>query len=615
MVFSTETIKAAANKQKAYYNKINECIETEYIDIDSPIIITENNYRSTLEKYIVDGRNSIMAIFANSIDTINNRFRTKADYIALRNPDIIRTISNEIDNIDSIDLSCISTDIVCLNKRFAPESHLIKIRHTISSLKEFILALNNIGRFNNNPDINEIIDDYVSNINSESIDIPSNYDFLTYSTDNILDSDQLKNRHILATVNYGKMLNNNSQYVTDYLNDLATSLRELPPIELSENLPTLIRSKIMSVVSYKMKLINQILKELYNYSLSYIRSSEIIADQNIAIANYIYSGRKNVIDANKVDTEYELDESALFNSLLSSYEEACDGINELDSIVESVGLIAIQEANNLNLMQYVQKVMKSIQEVWTKFKNKMKDLRDRAVKKFTTKFKQNAENLPDDLQFEVQNVPELNTNHFNMIKVIPFDFEAMKDSLRSQDSFVQKFYPGINRNEGETLKAAFERFLLAGEKNVRVTKDYIMNTVIPILETSDNTVENSAKDDVEIINKSTEAISRLSSNPNGTTTTTVNTTEDIPSTATEISTDSYKFKSGSVIKEDDVKFVDDANRTATADRHSVLKDISIYLSVSATVLSTKLKLIRKKEITAFRILAHAFAPPRKQEGK
>ena len=597
MVFSTETIKAAANKQKAYYNKINECIETEYVDIDSTVVITENNYRSTLEKYIVDGRNSIMTIFANSIDTINNRFRTKADYIALRNPDIIRTISNEIDNIDSIDLSCISTDIVCLNKRFAPESHLIKIRHIISSLKEFILALNNIGRFNNNLDINEIIDDYVSNIDSESIDISSNYEFLTHSTDNILDSDQLKNRHILATVNYGKMLNNNSQYVTDYLNDLATSLRELPPIELSENLPTLIRSKIMSVVSYKMKLINQILKELYNYSLSYIRSSEIITDQNIAIANYIYNGRSNTIDANKVDTEYEIDEAYLFDSLLSAYKEACEGASEIDSIMESTGLITIQEANNANLMKYLNKVVNSIAQVWNKFKTKMEELRKKAVTKFTKRFRQNAENLPDDLQFQVQNLPELEDNHFNLIKVMPFDYQAMKDHLKSQDTFAQWLYPSLHRNEGETTKQALERFFTRSTKNVPITKDYILNTVIPILETSDNTIEDSAKADVEMINKSTEAISRLSSNPNA--------MEDIPSVATEVPNES------TVIREDDVKIVDDANRTATADRNSLLKDIAVYLSVSSAVLSTKLKLIRKKELTAFRILAHAFAPPKK----
>ena len=366
----------------------------------------------------------------------------------------------------------------------------------------------------------------------------------------------------------------------------------------------------MAVVSYKIKLVNQILKEFYIYSLNYIKAAEIIVDQNVGIINYIYAGRSNTIDANKVDTEYELDESALFESLLFAYKEACEGYDELDSIVESVGLIAIQEAGKLNLMQYVRKVVDSIAKVWKSFKEKMQDLRKKAAEKFTSKFKKSAENLPNDLKFEVQNVPELEPTRFNMVKVIPFNYEGMKQGLRSQDDFMKTYYNSVDRKDGESIKASLERYLTKSVSNIKVTKDYILNTVIPILETSDNTVENSVKEDIEIINKSMDAISRLNSNPNDNTA-----PEAIDTTTPEVTPNnaSYTFTSGSVIKEDDVKFVDDPDRTAVSDKNSTLKDVSVYLTVSASIISTKLKLIRKKEITAFRILAHAFAPPKKKE--
>ena len=100
MVFSTETIKAAANRQKAYYNKINECIECNNVDEFAPKVITEENYRNTLEKDIVDARESIICLFVNSADNIDNRFHTKADYLALRNPEIVKSISDSIYNIE-----------------------------------------------------------------------------------------------------------------------------------------------------------------------------------------------------------------------------------------------------------------------------------------------------------------------------------------------------------------------------------------------------------------------------------------------------------------------------------------------------------------------------------
>ena len=622
MIFSSDTIKSAI-KRRADYNSNNTNIVREYVDEPfepfTSSAIEEGTWNAKLDSMISNYRDIIPGKLALMADNINKRFY--CDYKQFFDPGCIDKVNRAIINSSTFDLSKALDTIYLLHRKYCPETYLINAKHQLMDIKKYIDTVNDLLKLDKNAELELYIksqyivdnDDYILN------DEPD--DFLEeYHDSNIISRASLMSMNIIESPNAARVLINNSAYITDYLNDLATSLRDLPSFNFSENHSALIRSKIISVVSYKIKLIDKILRKLSAYTDSYVLAMDYTTKQDIVIFNYLLNpDRKFVLDASITNPQDDIEETAFFNTLYSAYKEACENNAELNSLTESVGLMALDEASNANIMKYINKVTTGIAKAWNTFKAKMEDLRKKAVGKFTNKFKQNAENLPDDLQFEVQNMPELDESKFNLLKVIPFNYEEMKDNLKSSDTFIAKYYPGLNKNEGESLKESMERFLTKSKSNIKVTKDYILNTVIPILEKGNTVAEQSVETDVNTTNASTKAISLLSNNNNvskistttSTTTTTNNTNGGGNATNVNASGDI-----NAIIGEADgegVKIVDDPNRTAAVDNRSILKDISVYLSVSSTVLSTKMKLIRQKELTAFRILAHAFAPPKKNK--
>lgn len=627
MIFSIETIKAA-NKRKAEYNSKKPIIESSFTDKACNRLLNESVEPFTAP--VIDINNymhCIKAILDSNIDYLNNAFGERVDKINTRfknwfDDNTIEKIKYILHNIESISADQIGRgSLYYIDHRYAPESYLLIVKRLIYDIRELVDEV--CSKYTSDNELNSIYLRY--EIACKEDDYSCHFDNPIFLQK--FDNDTITSEYILSdnmdffdTLNYSKILINNSRYITDYLNNLATSLRDLHVIHFSENTSAVIVSKIMSVISYKIKLIAKILDEFKDYTESYICSVLEIIKQNDAIFNYLYNynndDRRDIIDANIADPSDTVEESLLFNSLYTAYKEACYNTEQLDLLSESVGLIALDEAGDANIMKYINKVTTSISKAWESFKTKMEDLRKKAVSKFTNKFKQNAEELPDDLQFEVQNMPELDETKFNLIKVIPFNYEEMKDNLKSSDAFIAKYYPNLNRNEGESLKASIEQFLTRGTNNIKITKDYILNSVIPILEKSDSVIEESVKSDVTIMNASTKAISSLHNkntiNTTTTTTTTTNNATNVNNVAPQNSSADVYAILGEADKEG-VKIVDDPNRTATADKRSVLKDVSVYLTVSSTVLSAKMKLIRQKELTAFRILAHAFAPVRKKK--
>lgn len=619
MLFSSETIKAA-NKRKAEYSNKKPVIQESFTDKVYNKLLNESvepftapaiedfNYKDCLKSNILDTNNSIINIFTERIDQIHRKFHVCTNYWGDNSISIIKQTLSQIESINGDQLGII---LCYIDHRYAPETYLVNIKRIIEDLNSYLKQVNleNIDILN--------IEDNLAPLDRAS--------FLKEIESNEISSREILNDQMdfFNTPEYGRILSNNCSYVTDYLNKLATLILDLPDISFSENDSSLIKAKLMSVVSYKIKLIEKILEDFKYYTGCYAFSIVNIVKQNDDIFKYLYeyseNNRRDIIDASKVDPNYDIEESVLFHDLYSAYLEAYYNTEQLDMISESVGLIALTEAGNANIMKYINKVTTGISKAWNSFKEKMEDIRKKAVSKFTNKFKQKAEELPDDLQFEVQNMPELEDSKFNLLKVIPFNYEDMKEHLKSADTFVAKYYPGLNKNEGESLKDSMERYLTKGTTTVRITKDYILNSVIPILEKENSVVEQSVETDINVTNVSTKAISLISNKNNinkvsttTTTTTTANNATNVNNIAPQNgSADVYAIL-GEADKEG-VKIVDDENRTAAVDNGSILKDISIYLTVSSSVLSTKMKLIRQKELTAFRILVHAFTPPKKKK--
>lgn len=622
MIFSIKTIKSAMNN-KLSYNKNNILKSSYYINeafniLENDLDIIKDNYKDNIKNLLTDYQNKIITIFsnnANELKTITKGFSN--------NKEIENKVLNYLSNINgTIDISNINITPTKLTMDFEPEIFLVEISKILKDLDSFIGTINDLSKKDNIYFYKT--EDFIKSVlnnsdNSNDINdtvFLDTYEFTSYYSNNRfeLTVEEIYCRDLFNTLNYPNKLINESQYIINFFNRLAIRLKEMPCITLSDKYPIVIKSKMMAVVSYKLELIKYILENFDNYCRSFCRDISEIADQNIRIIDLLYKVNQNMNIY--TDGDFDKEEEKLFESLYNTYRKTYNDLSELDNLSESVGLIALNEAENAKITVYIQKVFNNITKAWNTFKNKMDDLRKKAVSKFTNKFRQSAEELPEDLQFEVRNLPTLADERFNTVKVMPFNYAEMKGNLDSVKQFVSKYYPNININDDEHFKTALERYLIKDTSTVKVTKQYILEQVIPILETSDNVIEDSAKSDIDTLNKSSDAMSNLTNNSTeGSTTTTTNTNVEVQQNSSIISNKNLN----TIIEADGnndnkkIEIVDDENRTAAVNKKSILKEISIYLTVSSSIVSTKMKLIRQKEVTAFRILAHAFTPPKKNK--
>ena len=576
MVFSTETIKASRIKgSRSLYNRN---IKESFIDNNDKMIstvnecytITEDNidsYKDILVKLISDNIAAIRNIF-----NINNTF-SKDHYNMDCEPNLFHYKLRSLDTIDFSDV--VSTPLVFKNK-YQPELYLVEISHII----------NNLFNLNQTDDNGVIIDG----------------EFLIGYPDGKV---ELSKEDIMDRCVFTDYRNTNNKYlcyITEYLSNLAMVIPTLPSINSIGNNSAVDIPKLVSVLNYKIKIIQSLFENFIKYTINYLNASNVIYDQNIRMATYICNNNfRDNIDAETIinEPENDIDECTLFNELDNAFNEAYNNELGLESLTESAGLIALEEAGKINISQYITKVSKGIKVAWDKFSQKVGTLKKKAEVKFIDKFKKNAESLPDDFQFTVQNYPDINESRFNSVKVIPFNYEEMKEFLKSSDAFTAHYYPTI-RKEGVPFKKALEENLVNSRNDFKVTKTSIIEIVIPVFDEARNILVESIKADLETVNKSNESISRLSSTQGGGTT---------PPPAVDVNKESAIITEAD--DDDRPKIVDDPDRQATADKNSTLKDISVYLTTSSTILSTKMKLASQSYLLAFRILAHTFAPPKK----
>ena len=102
---------------------------------------------------------------------------------------------------------------------------------------------------------------------------------------------------------------------------------------------------------------------------------------------------------------------------------------------ESVGLISITEAVKGTILNYINKIIKGIQNAWNKFKaifNKKED------KDYLANLKEKIQKGPEP-KFTVTNYPNYDIQKLNDIKLIPFNYEEMKDDLDNKSDFLKKY--------------------------------------------------------------------------------------------------------------------------------------------------------------------------------
>ena len=620
MIFSAEILKCnsiSQNKRLYSGNTIKESFNTkaliESVDIDTIRNNRSMNISDKLQAIISGFKGEITTSLYNTSNRIDNEFKHNNEYIFIKDPSTEYKVdrilySQDISNIDLTDTFPYGLNTKG-NISFDAPTYIITIKNLIDNFIKFIEDINKASLFGDSK-VLKVITDYTNTTNNLNSQFDESINYNTdYSEDNrtVFSTEEIEKRKLFDSTSYSKKINNCSSYIVRCLDDLASRIQEIPEINLSDNISSEIRSNVDSIANQFINSIYKYMSLLKNYCYNYGFEMEANCNENVRIIHTICEDDNNDLDANKItsNSSENLDENLLYTSLYSAFEEAYNAAVELDLLTESAGLIILQEAGKLNLMQYVTKVMEGIKKAWEKFKAKITDLKKKSAKKYIARLTKDAATLPDDLQFQVKNFPIVDTNKLNLVKVIPFNYEAMKDDLKSSDAFTSKYYQNIPKTEGEGFKASLEKFFITNTTDLKITKEVLMKTIVPLLDPNNSFTEEAMKADIETINKSAEAISRLGSQ-----------TGQQGQAPTPIETKTTE-ESAIIVEADNDKpqIVDDPNRTASADNASIAKDVQVYLTACADIVSAKMKVIRDSQILAYRVLVHAFTPAKKKEEK
>lgn len=123
--------------------------------------------------------------------------------------------------------------------------------------------------------------------------------------------------------------------------------------------------------------------------------------------------------------------------------EATTTMIELKAITESV---IIEEGVSESIRNYINKIIKGIQNAWDKFKgnldkHKLK-YKESEVRDAISKYK---------VEVSVTNYIEYNTDILKNIEFKPLDYTTMQQSLVDKDTFMRKYYSNIYSNKDKSI--------------------------------------------------------------------------------------------------------------------------------------------------------------------
>ena len=290
--------------------------------------------------------------------------------------------------------------------------------------------------------------------------------------------------------------------------------------------------------------------------------------------------------------EYELEydlflaEQDLYNSMIVS---GC-GIQN-----ESVGLVSITEGVKETILSYIGKVTASLQKAWNSFKSIFEKEGDR---NYLSGLQKRIEEGPEP-KFTITNFPIYDIEKLKGIKVIPFDYETMKEDLDNKSEFLQKNYGQIYRDTEKSFSQNIEDYVTTYEDSHEVTKDDLISMLRFSRDYKKET--ETLQDNLNVINTANNSIENIA--------------KSLP---TETATSEAVILFESYLTEEEnrkMEFKDDPDREKVGSSGSFVKRVSTYVSVSTDIVSTKMKIIRRKYALSMRTLKHYMKPQKEDQNR
>lgn len=285
-------------------------------------------------------------------------------------------------------------------------------------------------------------------------------------------------------------------------------------------------------------------------------------------------------------------EDYLFNyDIYLAEQELFDSFMRIQgsSIIKEVSLTYINESTKDTIMRYINKISTAIEGAWNKFKQTV--MRD-VDKKYLESIRDKMQN--PNPKFTISNFPTYNTARLDDIKLIPFDYAEMKESLESKKSFLEKYYPNLAQSDKSTIET-IEGLTITGRQNTRCTPELLKSMYNFAINEFERKIQN-IETDLKTVNTSNKNIQQLANQiTQGTTTT--------PATPAQEENENKQNQAENQEGGNNVGYKDDETQ-ATKDNSSLIKQISNYVGASTDILSAKMKIYRDIYALYMKTLRH-----------
>jgi len=605
-IFSTQTIKASRGKSSLYKFK------------NSPVRIAQE------ATYVYGAETTDTKDFMTSIENIMSQMKS----LQIKQTNVLRLARLKVTNREVVDLipkakavipyvesmpDDISIDIPNAREYHNMESRSIgfhsifmELKKEINSINELMTVLKNLSIGYKIPESESLLKNWIENrpdYRDFSVDFINYFSSPVKSIDKSMMINYVKDFFYMMD-NYYNLIKNSSEFACNSLNNLYNSLSSIKHCELKSEIFD--RADVKELVNEKVNYIHNMYTNAVKYLYTYQISLEQRFDADITAVKMLYDQMNGRFDAESIE-DNSLDDDIEYGRFLAETSI----INEAD------------EPKKINT--YLVKITNGLKVAWNKLNQKLDDGRKKLMEKFSNKLDEIDKSFdktnPD---FKITNYPNYDFTRLDNIKVIPLNYEEMKESLKSENDFIKKYYSNIPHDEKSSFKDDITKFVTTSRQDLQVTPETLHNMMKFVREGYDNH-RKSVQTDIETINKANEAITNIAKNlknentDNNSIKVDTQTTNNGQTGNTNVTIHNSAIMYGNTITEADetpkVKIEDNPTRKAenAASDQSFTKDISVYMKVTSSIISTKMKILKDHFMLSVNCIIHAATPPKKSK--
>ena len=284
-----------------------------------------------------------------------------------------------------------------------------------------------------------------------------------------------------------------------------------------------------------------------------------------------------------------------YNLFLAEQDMFFDLVSlERGIIVESSSIEVLQEGVKETIMNYLQKVMTQIQNIWTKFQAKFSSDVANFLEKKVVPMLEKA----DDANFEIENYKDFDLNKLGNYNIPVFEYnEQNKDDYKSVEALSKKLYPDL-MNKGD-LKKGLESKIVTKVDKYKVGKKELVE-LYNFCKDGYKRAVTSISHDIDSLNNSSKNITNMVNNV----------------ISTQETVDLFNEMSLHIIREADdnekMEFSDDKeDNTGTGSnphpegaKLKVTNAVTVYMTTCTKLLSAKMYMITEKFNNSIKILTH-----------